>query len=243
MDNCQDLTLGNLVPTVGDFLGHLPLMGGPLRDVGVCGVEVPGGQITHFMRDQHGPGADPHRAYFLSYRQIEQTAIRAWELFRKAFPPPEPEHHHHGFLGALETAYDYTAGMAVKGVKAVAHEAEKLDAEYHLGRALHTLQDSYSPAHTLRFFGEPWTLLDIFAYDLQNREPHPGFPGHPEKDWPGHSVLDHPNTNSVSPKLRDQSQVASADLIVAVLGNLFTDRGAFYGELKNVLWRHLAWKF
>jgi hypothetical protein len=244
MDNCQDLTLGNLVPTVLGFIGHLPLVGEPLRNAGICGVEVPGGQITHFMRDQTGTGADKHTAYRLSYEQIEHTAVRAWELFRKAFPPPEKPHHHHGLLGVLETAYDYTAGQVVKGVKAIVHEEEKLAAEYCLGRALHTLQDSYSPAHTLRVFKEPWTITDIFAYDLTtNREPHAGFPGHPEKDWPGHAILDEPRSNSISPVLFEQAKTASAKLIEAVLGNLFTDRGAFYSELKGVLWKYLAWNF
>jgi hypothetical protein len=241
MDNCQDITLGNAVPTVATFLTHVPLIGTPLREVGICGVEVPGGQITHFMRDH---GQDPHAAYKLAYEQIWNTACRAWSVFKSAYPPPEQPHHHGGLLGVLEKVYEYSpVGLAVKGVKAIVHEGEKLGAEYYLGRALHTLQDSFSPAHTQRVFGDPWVILDIYEYSMENRNPHPGFPGHPGLDWPGHAPLDHPNTNTVSPPLRNQALVASQDLITAVLGNLFNDQGAFIGELRSVLFRHLAWRF
>jgi len=241
MDNCQDITLGNAVPTVATGLTHVPLIGTPLRQAGICGVEVPGGQITHFMRDH---GQDKHAAYKLSFDQIWNTSCRAWSLFKSAYPEPPPEHHHHGLLGVLEKVYEYSpVGLAVKGVKAVVHEGEKLGGEYYLGRALHTLQDSFSPAHTQRVFGEPWTILDVYEYSMENRNPHPGFPGHPGLDWPGHAPLDHPKTNPVSPKLRDQALVASQDLITAVLGNLFRDQGSFVGELRSVLYRQLALGF
>jgi hypothetical protein len=193
MDNCQDITLGNAVPTVANAVAHVPIIGLPLRRAGICGVEVPGGQITHFMRDQ---GQDRAVAYDLAFRQIWNNACRSWGLFKSAFPPPA-NHHHGGVLGFFEKVYEYSpVGLAVSGVKAVVHEAEKLDGEYHLGRALHALQDSFSPAHTRRATrndgAAEWTIIDIYAYDEHNRGPHPGFPGYPEYDWPGHAPLDHP---------------------------------------------------
>jgi hypothetical protein len=240
LDQCQDITLGNAVPTIGNFLGHVPILGLPLRRVGICGAEVPGGQVTHFMRDQ---GQDKHVAYKLSFEQIWNTSCRAWALFKAAFPPPE-QPPHHGVLGFFEKVYDYSpVGLAVHGIKDAVHEGEKLDAEWHLGRALHTLQDSFSPAHTQRLFTEPWTILDIYEYSTTNRDPQPVFPGHPTMHWPGHTALDHPGTNPVSQRLRAEAERASTELVSAVLGNLFDSQGAVVSDLKSVLARNLAWHF
>jgi hypothetical protein len=51
------------------------------------------------------------------------------------------------------------------------HRKLTTPAEY-LGRALHTLQDSYSPAHTLREGADPAHLVirDIFIYDDYNKD-------------------------------------------------------------------------
>ena len=159
-----------------------------------------------------------------------------------AFPEKKAEHHHSGFLGVLEKVADYNpVSLAVKGVKEVVEEVENLNAQKHLARALHTLQDSFSPAHTLRDT-QSLVISEIFAWDAYNKNEHEDdryYGGH----WAGHGGMDKPEHNELTRYLEYKAYEASRDLTVAVLSNLYTDQGYFVGAMRDVLWRNLkkAW--
>ncbi len=137
MNVCQDADVGNVA--------------------GLCGIEVAGGQIAHFMCDST---QDKAAAYRLSVNRIVHWSSMACEEFGRAYPPPGPG----GVLGALEAVARSTnpIGLGITAGQAVYNEAAGQRAQLYLARALHTLQDSYSPAHTLRDLGSG-TLQDIYT--------------------------------------------------------------------------------
>jgi hypothetical protein len=120
--------------------------------------------------------------------------------------------------------------LAVSAGKFVVHEVEDMDAKWRLGRALHTLQDSFSPAHTKRDVGT-LVIEDVYAWDPENKDPH--------GDWPGHSAYDEPGHDKLTRYLEYKAYEASRDLIVAVLGNLHRDAGTMSSELRSVMWANL----
>jgi hypothetical protein len=219
MNVCQDIDEGNIL--------------------GKCGIEVPGGQVAHFMADTGQPKAE---AYDKAYARIRKETFEAWEWFRKGFPENKPQHHHGGVLGVLEKVAEYNpVTLAYKGVKEVVEETEILNAQKHMARALHTLQDSFSPAHTLRDV-QSLVIQEIFPWDPYNKDEHDNdryYGGH----WAGHAAMDKPEHSDLTKYLEYKAYEASRDLTVAVLSNLYTDRGYFVSALKDVLWRYLkkAW--
>ncbi|HVS37768.1 MAG TPA: hypothetical protein VMS17_19555 [Gemmataceae bacterium] len=219
MDVCQDIDKGNIL--------------------GMCGVDVPGGQVAHFMADSGQAKADAYKA---AVDRIREESAHSWEWFRKGFPEKQPEHHHHGFFGGLlDAVAEYNpVTLAYKGAKEVVEEVEILDGARHLSRALHALQDSFSPAHTLRH-GESLVIQEIFAWDPYNKGKHDDdkyYGGY----WPGHHTMDMVHHNDLTRSLEQSAKEASRDLIVAVVGNLY-DSGGFRSELNGVLARtmHKAW--
>ena len=219
MNVCQDIDEGNIL--------------------GKCGIEVPGGQVAHFMADTGQPKAE---AYDKAFARIWKETFEAWEWFKRGFPENKPEHSPGGFLGVLEKIAEYNpVTLAYKGAKEVVEEVEIQNAQKHLARALHCLQDSFSPAHTFR---EPGSLViqEIFPWDKYNKEEHEDdryYGGH----WAGHAGMDKPEHNGLTRYLEYQAYEASRDLIVVVLSNLYADQGCFVGAMKDVLWRNLkkAW--
>ena len=219
MNVCQDVDEGNIL--------------------GKCGIEVPGGQVAHFMADDRQPKAE---AYDKAFARIWNETFESWHWFKKAFPEKKPEHHHGGFLGVLEKVADYNpVTLAYKGVKEVVEEVENLNAQKHLARALHCLQDSFSPAHTLRD-AQSLVIKEIFAWDDYNKKEHENdkyYGGH----WAGHGGMDKPEHNQLTRYLEYKAYEASRDLTVVVLSNLYSDQGHFVGAMRDILWRNLkkAW--
>jgi hypothetical protein len=211
MNVCQDIDEGNIL--------------------GKCGIEVPGGQVAHFMRDT---GQAQAVAYSKAYKRIWDESYHSWTWFQKAFPEKKPEHHRGGFLGALESAYDHTVGAVVGGVKEVVEEAEMVPAQIHLARALHAFQDSFSPAHTLRDVGSG-VISDVYVWDESNKKQHGDWPGHWNNDLTGYSEL--------TKHWRTECEHASCDLIVAVLSTLYDGQSAWIGAMRNVLANHLKKSF
>jgi hypothetical protein len=121
------------------------------------------------------------------------------------------------------------------------------DGQHYLGRALHTLQDSFSPAHTRR---EPRsnfkTLVTLYAYDQHNKlEPmmcpvcksDGSVPG--DDTWPGHHPYDRWHHDDYTRRLKRLCQEASADLIFAVFNNIGKPNSAFGSDLDAVFGKWL----
>jgi hypothetical protein len=117
-------------------------------------------------------------------------------------------------------------------------------AQHYLGAACHTLQDSFSPAHTLRDFTNEHIILSLYAYDKANQHKSkdqswehwcavPGGPG-----WLGHEWYDRWIHEQ---KLAKMAVRATKDLIFTVMDyaiNYPKHEHRFTRELDNTLIRH-----
>jgi hypothetical protein len=219
---CQDIDRGNLA--------------GKLEKCGVMW-DVKGGQIHHFMRDSgHKAPTDAPTAYKNSTDWIRESMDAARPWFQKAFPEKKPEPKR-GFFGTVGHAiWEYNPVMlAVKTGENVVEEVEDYLGLKHLGRALHTFQDSFSPAHTLRAGAGSGVIKDIYEWDNNNKEKH--------DDWPGHWSYDLVSFNAYTKTLEQACTQASTDLILAVLGTLYKDEGGYRSERDQVFAKHLAKAF
>jgi hypothetical protein len=210
---CQDIDEGNIL--------------------GKCGIEVPGGQVAHFMRDS---GQDPAIAYDKSVKRIWDECYRAWTHFKKGFPPKPPEQHHGGLLGVFEKVYEYSpVGLAVSAGKEVVEEVSIQAGVLHLARALHTYQDAFSPAHTLREGAGPGVIKTIYDWGPENKGKRPG--------WDGHFDLDLMDHSDLTKHWGEECRKASAELVYAVLSTLYEDQGVYVGRMRNVLYTNLKRAF
>jgi hypothetical protein len=216
MNVCQDIDLGNAVGKAADLLK--------------CSVELPGGQIAHFMRDHN---QQPATAYQLSRSRIKHCSLEAWTFFKLAFPMAPAE----GWKGKAQKIASVVAHVVVP-VLGPAEGAANLNAQKHLARALHCLQDSFSPAHTKRdkapvptapraFTSMP--IRNVYNWDKANKEPNT------TTGWPGHDAYDKPTFTESKTYYLQPAIHASAELIACVIGHAQGSRGACEMALDSLL--------
>lgn len=114
---------------------------------GKFGYNPKGGQILHFMKDE---GQDDLEAYKLSKDLILKEGGDAAGGFRRCYLFMVEHPLSYKVLGAPETDY----------------------ISWHLSASLHTLQDSFSPAHTLRDESNDYAIEEIHAWDENNKVTH-----------------------------------------------------------------------
>jgi hypothetical protein len=190
---------------------------------GLCSVEIVGGQIAHFMRDLH---EDQRLAYRSSVLRIRKACVRARRGFREAFPQAQDRTFGDDLrlgLGRFLSAIREGAGLSVwyRGVN-------------DLSMALHTLQDSYSPAHTKREDGT-FVIRGIYRWDDANKHPNP----HAEPPWPGHKAYDDPEHNSYTTDLDYQATRATRHLLRVIFENLHETDDDFMDALEGFCQRRL----
>jgi hypothetical protein len=216
MNVCQDIDLGNAVGKAADLLK--------------CGIELPGGQVAHFMRDKN---QRPVEAYQLSRSRIRKCSLDAWMFFKIAFPMQLPE----GWKGTAQKVASVVTHVVVP-VLGPAEGAANLNAQKHLARALHCLQDSFSPAHTKRDRPPVPTatnaytsmvIRDVYNWDKANKEPNPA------TGWPGHADYDKPTYAESRTYYLQPAINASAELIACVIGNAQGTKGTCETALDNLL--------
>jgi hypothetical protein len=212
------LEVGLSVLTLNGVLGHLGKTFQEMKDsmstlwlsnccqdfdvgnaCGLVGIEIAGGQVAHFMRDQ---GQDKLLAYMASYRHMREIFLKAHRYFAEAFP----EHHSHGILGrakeAISTGISFQLGV------------------HSLGAGLHTLQDSFSPAHASREDGI-FCIRDVYCWDANNKNERTDHNG--DVVWPGHKPYDRKNCAFCPPISLGhfaQAEEASKEVIVCVMEHL-----------------------
>jgi hypothetical protein len=233
-----------------------------------CAVTVGGDQVTHYM-SSYGTPALP--SYYRSNKQIREYSWLAWELLNESFHHMRGFLGTLQGI-ALEaqntSVFDMVFGGAVQDVISQDHEGtwiSKLgvpyawverhgadamsmlpnlfrDGQHNLGRALHTLQDSFSPAHTRRDRGSGYhQLVTLYTYDDHNKlEPNycpmsksdGSVPG--DETWPGHHVYDRWLYDAYTQQLKGLAVEASADLIFAVFNSIGANSSAFGSALDGV---------
>jgi hypothetical protein len=105
-----------------------------------------GGQIPHFMKDE---GQSDIEAYQLSRDMILSDVTKTARMIRQLYIFLQD----HRGRNTLESFW----------------QNHILDC---LAPALHTLQDSFSPAHVRRLQQPPFTMLEIFPYNKENKVHH-----------------------------------------------------------------------
>jgi hypothetical protein len=81
------------------------------------------------------------------------------------------------------------------------------EGNYELGKALHTIEDSYAPGHVTRKSGSGF-IVQVNIWDDANKNPDP------TRDWPGHEALDNPNNE------KSREFLHSAGMRPASIGSL-----------------------
>lgn len=219
-----------------------------------CALAVGGDQISHYMQSFEIKSEASHQR---SRNKIWENCQDAWNLFNEAFPSSKSffgnlegmvlEEQNTSFFdntiaGAIEANLLVDIGDDNSMGKMVAGDvlAWKLQgglmtdtrssfvhAQHSLGRALHTFQDSFAPAHVRRNLTNMNIITFVYDYGKQNQDTAPGVassdecpkPGDP--GWPGHHQYDrigheYPGTS----KLKNLAIQATADLIFCVLNNI-----------------------
>jgi hypothetical protein len=235
-----------------------------------CAVAIGGDQISHFMQSAFRPGA--LTAYGRSRGQIFQYLHEAWQHFNEAFPNPNSMFR--SIEGAYMEAknislFDTIIGGAIQ--QGIGADKEKtsvtnvgvpgawlLDQKFHneasskfrqgqhqMGRALHTLQDAFSPAHALRDRSGR-VLKEIYLYDKANLDAGPPTgPAGPPSDaahtpgecgWPGHHAYDRSDDNVF---LQNLALLASTEIITEMFENIHVEIGWFKRNIDNKLDRWL----
>jgi hypothetical protein len=158
------------------------------------------GQVRHFMRSS--ASVSSLEAYNASKAYIIQHLTSAWRKYREA-------------VYYQDKWYD------------VLNSSSSIfwEGNYELGKALHTIEDSYAPGHVTRKPGSGF-IVRVNIWDDENKNPDPA------KDWPGHEALDNPN-HEKSREFFVKAKEASASLIVCVLQNLDQAEPAFTKDVKD----------
>ncbi|MBI1832097.1 MAG: hypothetical protein HYR84_11675 [Planctomycetes bacterium] len=236
MDCKEDLTLANMIGLgqeaieyvaekgveaanwLRDHTTHRPHLHVPTAIGYVCGAElVSGGQVAHFMRDEK---QTPWQAFWISFEHIRSHCKGAWKCLNIALPLRRG-----GILGAIINEVQ----REVQDFREVAFQAGMSD----LGAALHTLQDSFSPAHTLRD-GSGRFVENVFNWSLDNRHSDPAI------NWPGHSTLDGWQYNGLTQTRTAEACEASRAVIVTIFEQLHQPEGVFLRAIEGTLFRALG---
>jgi hypothetical protein len=171
--------------------------------------DSPSGQVRHFMRSS--AGVSSLEAYKASKSYIIQHLSGAWGKYREAV------YHQDKWYDALTSASTIF-----------------WEGNYELGKALHTIEDSYAPGHVTRARGGSCWIVRVNIWDDENKNPDPETGG---KNWPGHHALDDPN-NEYSSDFFKKAKEASSTLIVCVLSNLDQTEAAFAKDLRDTVERY-----
>jgi hypothetical protein len=159
-----------------------------------------GGQVRHFMRSS--ASVSSLEAYNMSKAYIIEHLTGAWSKYREA-------------VYYQDKWYDVLTSSS----------SIFWEGNYELGKALHTIEDSYAPGHVTRKPGSGF-IVQVNIWDDENKKPDPA------RDWPGHEALDNPN-NEKSREFFAKAKEASATLIVCVLANLDQAEPAFTKDLRD----------
>jgi|SRR5271166_2748954 len=118
------------------------------------------GQVRHFMRSS--ADVSSLEAYNMSKAYITQHLTGAWSKYREA-------------VNYRDKWYD------------VLNSSSSIfwEGNYELGKALHTIEDSYAPGHVTRKSGSGF-IVKVNIWDDDNKKPNP-------PDWLGHHALDDPS--------------------------------------------------
>ena len=163
------------------------------------------GQVRHFMRSS--ASVSSLEAYNASKAYIIQHLTGAWSKYREAV----------NFQDKWYDVLNSSSSIFWEG-------------NYELGKALHTIEDSYAPGHVTRKPGSGF-IVQVNIWDNENKNPDPA------RDWPGHEALDNPN-HEKSREFFVKAKEASAALIVSVLANLDQDEPAFTKAVKDSIEKH-----
>ncbi|MBV8969496.1 MAG: hypothetical protein JO331_10620 [Verrucomicrobia bacterium] len=158
------------------------------------------GQVRHFMRSS--ASVSSLEAYNASKAYIIQHLTGAWSKYREAV----------NFQDKWYDVLNSSSSIFWEG-------------NYELGKALHTIEDSYAPGHVTRKPGSGF-IVQVNIWDDENKNPDPA------RDWPGHEALDNPN-HEKSREFFVKAKEASAALIICVLANLDQDEPAFTKAVKD----------
>jgi hypothetical protein len=160
------------------------------------------GQVRHFMRSS--AGISSLEAYNASKAYIIEHLTGAWSKYREA-------------VNYQDKWYDVLTSSS----------SIFWEANYELGKALHTIEDSYAPGHVTRKSGSGF-IVQVNIWDDANKNPDPA------RDWPGHEALDNPN-NEKSREFFAMAKDTTAALIVCVLKNLDQDEAASAKDLRDTV--------
>jgi hypothetical protein len=227
-----------------------------------CAIALTGDQLRHFMKNL---GESAGYAHYRSMDHVKKSALQSWHHFNEAFPRPGWGSSVEGFFMEIgETHIGDVAGGAVLdewviggggvapvigkagvGVAQLFNQDPKTASKFHqgqnyLGAALHTLQDSFSPAHTFRNPSNRHLIEDVYLYNDANQKANAaaqattGFRSG-EAGWPGHDDYDRWTEDGWTKLLRQDTQDASKELIVCVLENVHRTEDYFLGQLEATL--------
>ena len=161
------------------------------------------GQVRHFMRSSESVSS--LEAYNASKAYIVQHLTDAWNKYREA-------------VRYQDKWYDVlTSSSMIFG-----------EGNYELGRALHTIEDSYAPGHVTRTLGSGF-IVRVNIWDDENKKPDPS------KQWLGHKALDDPGN---SPEFFAMAKETTTALIVCVLRNLDQEQPVFTKDLMDSIERY-----
>jgi hypothetical protein len=159
------------------------------------------GQVRHFMRSS--ASISSLEAYNASKAYIIEHLTGAWRKYHEA-------------VNYQDKWYDVLTSSS----------SIFWEGNYELGKALHTIEDSYAPGHVTRKSGSGF-IVQVNIWDDANKNPNP-------PDWPGHEALDNPN-NEKSREFFAMAKDATSTLIVCVLRNLDQDEAASTKDLKDTV--------
>jgi len=160
------------------------------------------GQVRHFMRSSESVSS--LEAYNASKAYIIEHLDGAWSKYREAV----------NYQDKWYNVLTSSSSIFWEG-------------NYELGKALHTIEDSYAPGHVTRKSGSGF-IVQVNIWDDANKNPDPA------RDWPGHEALDNPN-NEKSREFYAMAKNTSAALIVCVLKNLDQDEVAATKDLRDTV--------
>jgi len=161
------------------------------------------GQVRHFMRSS--ASVSSLEAYNASKSYIIKHLTDAWSKYREAIKYQD------------------------KWYEVITSSSSLFwDGNFELGRALHTIEDSYAPGHVTRVPGSGF-IVRVNIWDDENRKPDLS------KHWLGHHALDEP---AHSQAFYVMAQETTTALIVCVLRNLDQEPHDFTKDLTDSIERY-----
>jgi hypothetical protein len=163
------------------------------------------GQVRHYMRSE--PKTTAKEAHEASLDYIWNNILAAWSSMKAALETLDSDQTH--LSKALQNLSRFNEGR------------------HSLAKALHTVEDSYSPGHVRRKEGVG-TILDVYRWDDANKKPRP-------PDWLGHDAYDDRKSNPVSRYFFDMAVRSTGRIIFCLLKDLDQDEKGFTKEFGTIL--------